>query len=111
MHNEQFNNVFRSEGGGTGERKEKERVVEDIRNRSSHRSGGGGTERNKGKRVCRDIRNRSSHSPRPATGPSLWSPNDWPRRKVLKLAQGWSRHRDTHLLVSGNWTCCIYVFL
>ena len=27
--------MFRSGGGGTGERKEKERVVEDIRNKSS----------------------------------------------------------------------------
>ena len=35
MHDEQFNDVFRSGGGGTGERKEKERVVKDIRNRSS----------------------------------------------------------------------------
>ena len=39
MHDEQFNDVFRSGGVGTGERKkkeEKEHVVEDIRNRSSH---------------------------------------------------------------------------
>ena len=35
MHNEQFNEVFRSGGGGTGEGKEKEHVVEDIRNKSS----------------------------------------------------------------------------
>ena len=35
MHNEQFNEVFRSGGGGTGEGKEKEQVVEDIRNKSS----------------------------------------------------------------------------
>ena len=33
--------MFRSGGGGTGERKEKEHVVEDIRNKSSQKGFGG----------------------------------------------------------------------
>ena len=37
LHNEQFNDVFRSGGGDTGDGNEKECVVEDIGNKSSHR--------------------------------------------------------------------------